>query len=159
MYTHTHSQCWLSVAHGPLLVCDMNISCCLFSLCIALLWYHHIPWYSKGRKSFAWCCLIYQNLSFIIIITTTLFLWFLLEQWTFFPILFLVTKSSESVLVSLLWFVLILSLLSDLSTGSLLQDSEAALWPSSRCWLNGEARWGSCSSLRLPCSYSCCCGP
>lgn len=65
MYTRTHSQCCLSVAHDPLLVCDMNISCCSFSLGIALLWYHHIPWYSKGRKRFAWCCLIYQNLSFI----------------------------------------------------------------------------------------------
>lgn len=37
---------------------------------------------------------------------------FLLEQWTFFPILFLYRKSTESVL-SLLWFVLILPLLSD----------------------------------------------
>lgn len=58
---YTHIEHCISMARGPLRVCDVNISCCLFSLGTALLWSHHISWYFKGMKRFAWCCLIYHN--------------------------------------------------------------------------------------------------
>lgn len=85
MFIHTHT---LSV----LALCG--------TWCPASVWHEHLMlfifcWHSttlisphpKGRKMFAWCCLIYQNSSFILITTTTttmLFLHFVLEQWTFF---------------------------------------------------------------------------
>lgn len=75
MCTDTHIQCWLSVAHDPLLVCDINTSCCLFFLGIALLWYHHIPCISKGeRGGVVWVIKTYNLLLLLILLLRYFFI-------------------------------------------------------------------------------------